>query len=164
MKDTPPGKRTARERLTDAVLHRGPGYGLAPDLEAAEAEGIRERYANAIRDVMLLGLQDAELHDEPGRERILEWVDWISKTLAEVRDREEDPEWRAPGTEVAARFRSAVAGEPEGGRASRQVQVTITNPDEFTANRSALSLVDWIRAEFPGVRVVTDAQERQDAR
>jgi hypothetical protein len=79
--------------------------------------------------------------------------------VLELADDVDDPEWRASGTEVAARFRSAVAGESEDGRASRQVHVTITNPDEFTANRSALSLVDWIRAEFPGMRVVTDARE-----
>jgi hypothetical protein len=56
--------------------------------EATEPTGMREQYADAIRDVMLLGLQDAELHDEPGRERILDWVDWISKTVAGVRDME----------------------------------------------------------------------------
>ncbi|MFE2140236.1 hypothetical protein ACFXA3_00450 [Streptomyces sp. NPDC059456] len=55
-----------------------------------ETPDTRERYANAIRPTMLLGLQDAELHDEPGQERINEWVDWIAKTLAEVRDIEHD--------------------------------------------------------------------------
>lgn len=43
--------------------------------------------------------------------------------------------------------------------ASRHVHVTIRNPDEYTANRAALSLVDWINAEFPGHHVTTDAGE-----
>jgi len=38
--------------------------------------------ADAIGSTMLLGLQDAELFDEPGRERIREWVKWISETVA----------------------------------------------------------------------------------
>jgi hypothetical protein len=38
--------------------------------------------ADAIGPTMLLGLQDAELFDEPGRERIREWVKWISETVA----------------------------------------------------------------------------------
>ncbi|MFE7233953.1 hypothetical protein ACFVAF_25450 [Streptomyces sp. NPDC057596] len=43
--------------------------------------------------------------------------------------------------------------------ATRHVHVTITNPDEYTANRAALSLVDWVRAEFPSHHVTTDAHE-----
>jgi hypothetical protein len=31
---------------------------------------------------MLFGLQDAELHDEPGEQRIREWVDWIAAAVA----------------------------------------------------------------------------------
>lgn len=46
----------------------------------------------------------------------------------------------------------------EGSRPTRHVHVTISTPDEFTANRAALSLVDWIRAEF-GHHVTTDARE-----
>jgi len=38
--------------------------------------------ADVIGPVMLLGLQDAELVDEPGRERIRDWVKWISETIA----------------------------------------------------------------------------------
>lgn len=43
--------------------------------------------------------------------------------------------------------------------AVRNVHVTVTNADEYTANRAALSLVDWVNAEFPGHTVATDARE-----
>jgi hypothetical protein len=55
------------------------------------------------------------------------------------------------------------AGQGELGEgAVRHVHVAICNPDEFSANRQALSLVDWIRAEFPGLDVTTDAHEWSD--
>ncbi|MGW3321094.1 hypothetical protein [Streptomyces virginiae] len=41
------------------------------------------KYADAIRPTMLVGLKDAVLYDRPGQERILDWVDWIAKTLAD---------------------------------------------------------------------------------
>ena len=47
-------------------------------------EDLRQRIDAAIRPTMLLGLQDAELFDAPGAERIGEWADWISKTVAEL--------------------------------------------------------------------------------
>ncbi|GFE20091.1 hypothetical protein [Streptomyces nigrescens] len=47
-------------------------------------DDLRQRIDDAIRPVMLLGLQDAELHNTAGAERIGEWVDWISKTVAEL--------------------------------------------------------------------------------
>lgn len=56
--------------------------------QATDPQTMREQYADAIRDTMLRGLQDAELYDESGRERILEWVEWIAKTVDGVRDRE----------------------------------------------------------------------------
>lgn len=43
--------------------------------------------------------------------------------------------------------------------ATRHVHVTIRNVDEYTANRQALSLVDWLNAEFDGLQVTTDARE-----
>ncbi|MFF8784770.1 hypothetical protein [Streptomyces sp. NPDC015125] len=45
---------------------------------------LRQRIADAIRPTMLMGLQDAELFDAPGAERIGEWVDWISNKVTEV--------------------------------------------------------------------------------
>lgn len=48
------------------------------------ADDLRARIDAAIRPNMLIGLQDAELHDEPGKERINEWADWISRRIAEL--------------------------------------------------------------------------------
>lgn len=41
----------------------------------------------------------------------------------------------------------------------RHVHVVIRHRDAYTANRQALSLVDWINAEFPELDVTTDARE-----
>lgn len=41
-----------------------------------------DRIKKTIGPNMLLGLQDAELHDEPGAQRIHEWVDWIANAVA----------------------------------------------------------------------------------
>ncbi|MGA5820883.1 hypothetical protein ACPC54_23820 [Kitasatospora sp. NPDC094028] len=46
--------------------------------------GLRDRIDAAIRPAMLIGLQDAELHDEPGRERIGEWADSITEWVLAV--------------------------------------------------------------------------------
>ncbi|MGA5372318.1 hypothetical protein ACPCSD_14720 [Streptomyces griseoincarnatus] len=65
---------------------------------------------------------------------------------------------------------SATPHPPEGGngaqtdadgvqRHERHVHVTIRHRDAYTANRQALSLVDWIRAEFPELEATTDAHE-----
>ncbi|MGA5819711.1 hypothetical protein ACPC54_17855 [Kitasatospora sp. NPDC094028] len=45
---------------------------------------LRERIDAAIRPAMLIGLQDAELHDQPGRERIGEWADSITEWVLAV--------------------------------------------------------------------------------
>jgi hypothetical protein len=42
---------------------------------------------------------------------------------------------------------------------TRHVHITIRHRDEYTANRQALSLADWINAEFDGLQVTTDARE-----
>lgn len=47
-------------------------------------DDLRQRIDDAIRPTMLLGLQDAELFDAPGAERIGEWADWISNKVAEL--------------------------------------------------------------------------------
>ena len=57
---------------------------------------------------------------------------------------------------------STAPGDTPDGRSSRWVHVTIHNRDPYTANRQALSLVDWIHAEFPGLDVTTDAREWDD--
>ncbi|MEU6237387.1 hypothetical protein [Kitasatospora sp. NPDC047058] len=45
---------------------------------------LAERIDAAIRPAMLIGLQDAELYDEPGRERIGEWADFITSWVLAV--------------------------------------------------------------------------------
>ncbi|MFJ3793827.1 hypothetical protein [Kitasatospora sp. NPDC090091] len=45
---------------------------------------LAERIDAAIRPSMLIGLQDAELYDEPGRERIGEWADSITAWVLAV--------------------------------------------------------------------------------
>lgn len=52
-----------------------------------------------------------------------------------------------------------VAEEHATGTRHVHVTITITNADAYTANRQALSLVDWINAEFPNLTVHTDARE-----
>lgn len=75
--------------------NHGPVDDVAPD-------DLREQYAAAIRPNMLMGLQDAELLDEPGTQRINEWVDWIATELAAVRDtRVEELTARAEKAEAA---------------------------------------------------------------
>ena len=46
------------------------------------SEERRKLIADNIRPTMLIGLQDAELHGEPGTQRIGEWIDWIAGQLA----------------------------------------------------------------------------------
>lgn len=48
------------------------------------SDDLRNRIDAAIRPNLLIGLQDAELYDEPGKERINEWADWISQRVAEL--------------------------------------------------------------------------------
>jgi hypothetical protein len=47
-------------------------------------EQLAERIAEVIRPRMLIGLQDAELYDGPGTERINEWATSIANWAAEV--------------------------------------------------------------------------------
>lgn len=66
--------------------------------------------ADAIGPTMLLGLQDAELFDEPGQERIRDWIKWIAKTVAAL------PAAAEPAADRAAVLREAAAfvGNDEG--------------------------------------------------
>ena len=52
------------------------------DAAAAPSTDQAALVADAIGPTMLLGLQDAELFDEPGQERIRDWIKWISETVA----------------------------------------------------------------------------------
>lgn len=46
-----------------------------------EQDALAARIRKAIGPTMLLGLQDAELYDEPGAQRIREWVAWIAGAI-----------------------------------------------------------------------------------
>lgn len=60
MTNTPPNERTTRQRLADAVLHRGPGYDLTPEptpsgqtaTEATELDKTR-RYLRPVRATII---------------------------------------------------------------------------------------------------------------
>ncbi|MGW4810518.1 hypothetical protein ACWEPB_02585 [Kitasatospora cineracea] len=60
----------------------------APEQQAAPVQppaDLHQRIDATIRPRMLIGLQDAELYDQPGRERIGEWADSITSwVMAEV--------------------------------------------------------------------------------
>lgn len=72
------------------------------------ADDLRARIDAAIRPNLLIGLQDAELHDEPGKERINEWADWISRRIAELVQPELD-ELRGKVTALEASYEVVAA-------------------------------------------------------
>jgi hypothetical protein len=85
---------------------------------------------------------------------------WIADALDRILGEQPAPETTTPDAYRAAVARVESSGpRPTPAQAVRHVHVTITNPDAFTANRAALSLADWINAEFPGHTVTTDAHE-----
>jgi len=45
---------------------------------------LRQQIVDAIGPNMRLGLQDAELYDEPGAQRISEWVSWIAGAVLPI--------------------------------------------------------------------------------
>ncbi|MGW5616232.1 hypothetical protein [Streptomyces sp. NPDC003877] len=85
--------------------------------------------------------------------------DWTDLGDGRLACRRSDPE-HDDARDAAALSRSAA--KPENA-ATRHVHITISHSDEYTANRAALSLADWITAEFPGHNVSTDAREWTDA-
>lgn len=82
------------DMLRNGVLAKGyPGTaGMLDELlrrAAAQPPELRARLDAAIRPTMLLGLQDAELFDKPGTQRINEWADWILDTVLKALTTEE---------------------------------------------------------------------------
>ncbi len=67
----------------------------APDAER------RDRYEAAFGPTMRLGLQDAELLEKPGAQRIKEWIEWITNAVMAVADAEQ-AELRAKLAELEA--------------------------------------------------------------
>lgn len=79
--------------------------------------------------------------------------------IARVRSLAADMRESADTRWFADQLTGALDGAPSAPATTRYIHVTITNRDEYTANRAALSLVDWIHAEFTGLQVTTDAHE-----
>ena len=48
------------------------------------AEGLRALIRESFADAMRVGLKDAELFDEPGAERIEEWITYITRWVTEA--------------------------------------------------------------------------------
>lgn len=79
--------------------------------------------------------------------------------IARVRSLAADMRESADTRWFADQLAGVLDGAPSAPATTRYIHVTITNRDEYTANRAALSLVDWIHAEFTGLQVTTDAHE-----
>jgi hypothetical protein len=117
-------------------------------------DSLREQYAAAIRPNMLMGLQDAELDGPGGTQRINEWVDWIAKELAEVRDGELEQlradlarvQQRACGTAEALRLNSqrldAVLADRESERAARTAEEKRARTAEAARDQARAENVD----------------------
>jgi hypothetical protein len=69
----------------DAEDEREDGsYRIVTPADSAPADDLRDQISDAIGSTMRLGLQDAELHDEPGAQRINEWITWIADVALAV--------------------------------------------------------------------------------
>ncbi|MFF1298186.1 MULTISPECIES: hypothetical protein [unclassified Streptomyces] len=106
---------------------------------------------NAIGPTMLLGLQDAELHDEPGEQRIREWVDWIAGTITPIIDREVQQE--------VDRIRAAVTEGKGIGRPLTASDVMVAH--EVTRKSLAHALDAGLHLNWP--QLVDQAQRSHDA-
>jgi len=129
----------------------GPSRVAAEEQPAEAQDGDRVKaIADAIGPVMLLGLQDAELFDEPGQERIRDWIKWISETVAAL----PAPELvdRAAVLEEAAQI--AVA-ENQSCPAVYQCQPCLTR------ERIAADLLRAAAKERPAVGEQPDTQTRE---
>lgn len=111
------------------------------------------RIKKAIGPTMLRGLQDAELYDEPGAQRIREWVDWIAGAAAPVVAEEMNAELeriRAAATE--GKYRAL--GRP---LTASDVQVA----HEITRKSLAEALDAGLHLNWP--QLVEQAQRSHDA-
>jgi hypothetical protein len=70
------------DRLLDYVADNLPANVVEVLAATPPPTGREAVIANAIGPTMLFGLQDAELVGEPGRQRIEDWIKWISETVA----------------------------------------------------------------------------------
>ena len=104
--------------------------------------------ADAIGPTMLLGLQDAELFDEPGRERIRDWIKWISETVAAL---------PADRTAVLQEAADAIDRETQALKDDG-----VLEPDKFRPCRDASAQLRRLAGGSAG-RVAADAQPETEA-
>jgi hypothetical protein len=124
--------------------------GLAGRLARAEAASDGELRRQLDAAICALGRSETELAQK--RDAIAR-VRTYAQTAIDAGD-------TGPGVHLGRLLLHLLDGPPaDDAWPARHVHVTITNPDEYTANRAALSLVDWLAAEFPRHHVTTDARE-----
>ncbi|NUS25076.1 MAG: hypothetical protein HOV92_12750 [Streptomyces sp.] len=103
------------------------------------SSSIAGRVRNAIGPTMLLGLQDAELYDEPGAERIREWVAWIADAITPIIDAEVQGQ--------VDRIRVAVTEGKHLGRALTASDVMVAH--EVTRKQLATALDAGLHLNWP---------------
>lgn len=111
---------------------------------------LADRIKKAIGPNLLFGLQDAELHDEPGAERIREWVDWITEAVAPLVADEVQAE--------VERIRAAVTEGKNVGRPLTASDVMVAH--EATRKALAAALDEGLHLNWPQL---VDAAQRSHA-
>ena len=117
----------------------------------ASQPSLRDRIKKAIGPNMLLGLQDVELYDEPGAQRIREWVDWIAGAVAQLVADEVNAE--------LDRIRAAVTEGKGIGRPLTASDVMVAH--EVTRKALAQALDAGLHLNWP--QLVDQAQRSHDA-
>lgn len=84
--DSTVGAYNPMTRAPCPVCHGTGKAGGSTAATPATPGSLRDRIDRAIRPIMVLGLQDAELDGPGGTQRINEWADWITETVTTVRD------------------------------------------------------------------------------
>lgn len=116
-----------------------------------DQDALTDHIRETIGPTMLLGLQDAELHDEPGAQRIREWVDWIADAITPITDRKVQQE--------VDRIRAAVTEGKGIGRPLTASDVMVAY--EVTRKALAHALDAGLQLNWP--QLVEEAQRSHDA-
>lgn len=117
-------------------------------------DSLTDRVKKTIGPNMLLGLQDAELHDEPGAERIREWVDWIANAIAPLIDAEVQAQLE--------RIRAAVTeGKHFGKRITALTASDVMVAHEITRKQMCAALDAGLHLNWP--QIVEAAQRSRNA-
>lgn len=117
----------------------------------SDIQALAEKIVKAIGPTMLIGLQDAELHDEPGEQRIREWVNWIADTVTPLVAQEVDAE--------VERIRAAVTEGKRLGRPHTASDVLVAH--EVTRKAIARALDAGLHLNWP--QLVDEAQRSHEA-